>query len=221
MTQIVLRDVSKVYPGDNQVTALRNVNLDFAAGDFVSLEGPSGSGKSTLMNVLGLLDTISSGEHILDDVLVSEAGEKERTQIRSSEIGFVFQAYHLLAQRTAMENVLLGLLYRDIPPRERDGLARSALDLVGLSARASHFPSQMSGGEKQRVAIARAIVGTPSLLLCDEPTGNLDHENSKSVLRLLRELSDSSMVLVVVTHDPSVAHVADRHFRVFDGQVSE
>ena len=107
MTQIVLRDVSKVYPGDNAVTALRNVNLEFAAGDFVSLEGPSGSGKSTLMNVLGLLDTISSGEHFLDDVLVSEAGEKERTQIRSSEIGFVFQAYHLLAQRTAVENVLL------------------------------------------------------------------------------------------------------------------
>ncbi len=174
-----------------------------------------------MMNVLGLLDTVSEGDYFFREMAVSAASDRDRTRLRSSEIGFVFQAYHLLAHRTAVENVQLGLLYRDTPRENRRDLAIAALERVGLLSRATHTPSQLSGGEKQRVALARAIVGSPSLLLCDEPTGNLDFKNSQSILALLKDVNDTGITVIVVTHDRVVAEVASRHLYLFDGALSE
>ncbi|MEN3609166.1 ABC transporter ATP-binding protein [Plantactinospora sp. ZYX-F-223] len=199
--------------------ALRPCDLIVARGEHVAIMGPSGSGKSTLLNVLGLLDRPTCGSYLLDGVETTKMAERDRTAIRAYRIGFVFQSFHLLAHRSALENVSLSLLYRGSTPGRQE-LARDTLSRIGLAHRADAFPNQMSGGERQRVAIARALVGNPSLLLCDEPTGNLDTDNAEIILNLIDEIAGSGLTVLVITHDPTVAARADRLITIRDGVVS-
>ena len=218
---VVLDAVTRVYPADPPVRALEALSLTIERGDEVSLTGRSGSGKSTLLNLLGLLDRPSSGRILFEGGDVSQLDDRARSQLRGRRIGFVFQAYHLLADRSAVENVMLGLLYwGGLRRRERLDLARRALDQVGLSHRAGSTPATMSGGERQRVAIARAIVGQPGLLLCDEPTGNLDSTSADQVLELIHDLSNPNRAVVIVTHDPAVAGRMARQLHLADGHLS-
>ena len=214
---LMLENVERTYD-EGKVQALRSLSLVVSAGDYFSVTGPSGAGKSTLLNVLGLLDRPTGGSYRVRGVETVGAGEDVRTAMRGSLFGFVFQAYHLLAGRTAAENVELGLLYGRHAPRLRRALATEALDRVRMSHRCDADPRTLSGGERQRVAIARAIAGRPSVLLCDEPTGNLDTANTTNVLELLHELHDEGLTLVVVTHDEDVAGRAARRLVVVDGE---
>jgi putative ABC transport system ATP-binding protein len=210
-----------LYPGTPPVHALRPTDLVVGSGEYTSIVGPSGSGKSTFLNILGLLDRPTGGRYELDGLDVSELADSERTALRARRIGFVFQAFHLLSYRTALENVALALLYTGTPRRRRITLASSALDRVGLAERMHATPMTLSGGEKQRVAIARALVAEPSLLLCDEPTGNLDSATSAKVLELIGELNHDGITVVLITHDLRVAERAGRTIAIVDGEARE
>jgi putative ABC transport system ATP-binding protein len=213
--------VSKTYPGSPPVHALHEVTLSAQAGQHVALVGRSGSGKSTLLNLLGLLDRPSSGEIRLGGTDTGALGDRDRTAVRAGRVGFVFQAFHLLDYRTATENVEVGLLHAGVPRRERRARALEALDAVGLSHRADAAPATLSGGEKQRVAIARAVAARPSVLLSDEPTGNLDSVSAQSVLEILDSLKPTGVALVTATHDAQVAAAADFTVALADGRVVE
>ena len=217
---ITLRDIGKVYLTDDVEThALSSVNLDIARGEYVAIAGPSGSGKTTLLSLLGLLDTASSGTYELDGKAVTSLPPRERALIRNRQIGFVFQSFNLISELSVYENVELPLTYGDIPVADRRARVDAALERVGMSHRARHLPSQLSGGQQQRVAVARAVVGNPSIILADEPTGNLDSVNGEAVMDLLRELNEGGATVCVVTHDPRYARHAARSISLFDGRV--
>ncbi|MDG5801304.1 ABC transporter ATP-binding protein [Streptomyces ossamyceticus] len=218
---IEFRQVGLTYAGPPQVEAFRPCDLTVLRGEFVTVVGPSGSGKSTFLNIAGLLDTPTTGTYLLDGIDVGGLKDDEQTALRGRRIGFVFQSFHLLPHRSALENVLLALVYDGTPHAERGPRAREALEQVGLGHRVNALPTQLSGGERQRVAVARALVGRPSLLLCDEPTGNLDSGNAESVLRLLEELHRSGMTIMVITHDSAVAERGSRVVAIRDGVLRE
>lgn len=218
---VELRDLTRSFPGPPEVQALKAVNLQITAGDYVSIIGPSGSGKSTMLNILGLLDRPSVGEYRFDGVLTSSLEEDDRAAVRARRIGFVFQAFHLMARRTVLDNVMMPMLYSGVPRDEREPRARDTLARVGLAHRVDFLPGTLSGGERQRVAVARAVVSGPSLLLADEPTGNLDRSTSDEVMRLFDELHADGLTLVVITHDSAVAARAQRTVRITDGRLSE
>jgi ABC-type lipoprotein export system ATPase subunit len=216
---IHLRGVTKSFDGAIVVHALQAVDLDIVSGEYIAVVGPSGSGKSSLLHLLGLLDRPTSGLYEFDATDVSRLSERRRTALRARSIGFVFQAFHLLPGRTSLENVVLGEIYGGWRRAGRLRRAAESLDQVGLSHRSDFDVERLSGGEKQRVAIARALMGSPRLLLCDEPTGNLDSENGKALLRLLDRLNQSGITIVLVTHDATVASAARRQIQVLDGQI--
>jgi ABC-type lipoprotein export system ATPase subunit len=224
MYVIELRDIRKVYDlGEVQVEALRGVSLRIAQGEFVALVGPSGSGKSTLMNTLGCLDRPTAGSYLLAGQEIARLSSDERARVRNQRIGFVFQNFNLLSRTSALENVELPLLYsRGLSARQRHRRAIEFLQRVGLGNRLDHHPSQLSGGQQQRVAIARALVNEPSILMCDEPTGNLDSRTSKEVIQLFRQLNrESRITVILVTHDPAVAQIAQRIIVLRDGEIVE
>jgi putative ABC transport system ATP-binding protein len=214
--------VTKVFVTDEVEThALAGIHMDIKKGEYVSISGPSGCGKSTLLAILGLLDTPTDGQYVLNGKPVSGLKMQERARIRNREIGFIFQAFNLIGDLTVYENVELPLTYRGTPSAERKKLVHEALEKVGMSHRVKHYPSQLSGGQQQRVAVARALVGSPSVLLADEPTGNLDSANGEAVMDLLRELHRNGATICMVTHDPRYARFADRSIHLFDGRVVE
>jgi putative ABC transport system ATP-binding protein len=218
---ILLRDVSRVFPADPPVHALSGVRLRVERGDYLAIVGPSGSGKSTLLNTLGLLDRPTSGSYLLDGIETTTMGDGARTRLRGRRIGFVYQSFHLLPHRTVEENVMLAEVYGGFSRRGRRERALAALDRVGMTHRAGFPPGRLSGGERQRVAIARALMGEPSLLLCDEPTGNLDSRNTKAVLDLFDGLHDQGTTLLVITHEDAVSARAGRRVRIADGMLTE
>ncbi|HYH52446.1 MAG TPA: ABC transporter ATP-binding protein [Acidimicrobiia bacterium] len=218
---VELAGVTRSFPGPPEVHAVRGVDLVVEAGEYLSIIGPSGSGKSTLLHLLGLLDMPTSGTYRLDGADTSRMGEAERAAWRGRKIGFVFQAFHLLSHRSVLENVALAMVYTGAPRRERGDRARAALERVGLTHRVDFSPATLSGGERQRVAIARALVGGPSLLLADEPTGNLDSVTAASILDLFDSLHAQGLTLAVVTHDDAVSRRAQRRVRTVDGRVRE
>jgi putative ABC transport system ATP-binding protein len=216
-----LREAERTYNGSPPVRAVKPASLRVRPGDYVSLMGRSGSGKSTLLNLMGLLDRPTAGSVVFAGTDTRQLPDRDLSRLRSDGIGFVFQSFNLIPHRTAADNVALGLLYQKIPFAARRGLAEQALDRVGIAHRAHALPGQLSGGEKQRTAIARAVAGRPGLLLCDEPTGNLDEENSQAVLDLLDSLHEDGIAVIVVTHDPHVAARASRHIVMADGVIRE
>lgn len=219
---ITLRNVSKVYKmGDNRVCALDRANLDIEKGEFVGIIGPSGSGKSTLMNIIGCLDVPTEGEYILDGQHIDEYSEDELARVRNKKIGFVFQGFNLLQKLSAYENVELPLVYQRMKGPERHKRVTDALKRVGLYERMDHKPTELSGGQQQRVAIARAIVTEPSILLADEPTGNLDSKMGTEIMDIFDELNNNGNTIVLITHDDGVASRAKRRVRILDGHVSE
>ena len=217
---IHLQSVSKVFVTDEVEThALAGINMDIHKGEYVSISGPSGCGKSTLLAILGLLDTPSDGTYVLNNRPVQGLKLSERARIRNREIGFIFQAFNLIGDLTVYENVELPLTYRGMAGDERKRRVHEALERVGMSHRVKHFPSQLSGGQQQRIAVARALAGDPSILLADEPTGNLDSANGEQVMDLLRELHQGGATICMVTHDPRYATYADRAVQLFDGRL--
>jgi putative ABC transport system ATP-binding protein len=217
---IRLEGIRKVFVTDEVEThALSGVHLEIRAGEYVSIAGPSGCGKTTLLSILGLLDTPTDGTYVLSGKEVSGLNELEQARVRNREIGFIFQAFNLIGDLTVYENVELPLTYRGISASERKKRVEGALERVGMVHRVRHFPSQLSGGQQQRVAVARAISGTPSILLADEPTGNLDSKNGETVMGLLRELHRGGTTICMVTHDPRYALYAERTLHMFDGQI--
>ena len=217
---IEIRDVQKIYEmGAERVAALRGVSLDITKGEFVAVMGSSGSGKSTLMNILGCLDRPTSGSYHLEGREVSRLSRGELAEVRNRSLGFVFQNFNLLARTSALENVELPLVYGGVATRERQARAKEALTRVGLGNRLDHRPSQLSGGQQQRVAIARALVNAPSILLCDEPTGNLDTRTSREIMAFFRELNRDGLTVILVTHDLAVSRQADRSLVLIDGEV--
>jgi putative ABC transport system ATP-binding protein len=218
---IELRGLARTYPGPPPVAALRPADLTIEGGDYVAVTGPSGSGKSTLLHLLGLLDTPTAGRYLLDGADTGALNDRDRSALRGRRIGFVFQAFHLLPYRTALENVQLAQLYNHTPRPARLYLAASALEAVGLGHRLDALPTTLSGGECQRVAIARALVNQPSLLLCDEPTGNLDSNTAASLMDLLDQLNEAGFTIVVITHDAQVASHANRTVAISDGVLAE
>jgi putative ABC transport system ATP-binding protein len=221
-TLIALQDVTKVFTTDEVEThALAGIELKIRKGEYVSISGPSGCGKSTLLAILGLLDTPSQGTHLLNDTRVDQMKLSERARVRNREIGFIFQAFNLIGDLNVYENVELPLTYRSMPSAERKTLVKDALERVGMSHRMKHYPSQLSGGQQQRVAVARALAGHPSILLADEPTGNLDSANGEAVMSLLSELHKDGATICMVTHDPRYARCAERSITLFDGRIVE
>jgi len=221
-TVIHLSDIQKVFLTDEVEThALAGIHLDIKRGEFVSIAGPSGCGKSTLLSILGLLDVPSNGEYYFNDRPVADLSSSERAGIRNREVGFVFQSFNLIGDLTVYENVELPLTYRGMSGGERKEHVTAALERVGMGHRAKHLPSQLSGGQQQRVAVARAVAGRPSVLLADEPTGNLDSTNGEAVMDLLRSLHRSGTTLCMVTHDPRYARQADRIVELLDGTIIE
>ena len=219
---IRLEGISKVFYTDEVEThALDDVNLEIRDGEYVSIAGPSGSGKTTLLSILGLLDTPSSGEYMLANQQVANLSPADRARVRNRQIGFIFQAFNLIGDLTVFENVELPLTYRGMTAEERKARVQTALEQVGLAGRANHYPSQLSGGQQQRVAVARAVAGDPAILLADEPTGNLDSQNSEAVMSLLRDLHKGGATICMVTHDSRYAHQADRTIELFDGRIPE
>jgi putative ABC transport system ATP-binding protein len=216
---MTLTGIGRTFDSDPPVAALADVHLRVGRGDYLSIVGPSGSGKSTLLHILGLLDRPDAGEYELEGVATTGLGDAERTALRGARVGFVFQAFHLLAHRDVAENVMLGDLYTGGRRTDRRDRAAAALDLVGMTHRLGFRPGHLSGGERQRVAIARALIGNPALLLCDEPTGNLDSANTAAVLELFDELRAGGTTLVVITHDEEVSRRADRRVRITDGRL--
>jgi len=219
---IQLEGITKVFYTDEVEThALSGVHLEIRRGEYVSIAGPSGCGKSTLLSILGLLDTPTEGRYILNGQDVSRLDLTVRARIRNREVGFIFQSFNLIGDLTVFENVELPLTYRGLPAAERRPRVNEALEKVGMSHRVNHYPSQLSGGQQQRVAVARALAGKPSILLADEPTGNLDSKNGEAVMDLLRELHREGATICMVTHDPRFARHADRQVHLFDGRVVE
>ena len=219
---IHLEDVKKVFLTDEVEThALAGIHMQIAKGEYVSISGPSGCGKSTLLAILGLLDSPSSGSYVLNGKSVQSLKASERARIRNREIGFIFQAFNLIGDLNVFENVELPLTYRGMGSAERKKRVHDALERVGMSHRVKHYPSQLSGGQQQRVAVARALCGDPSILLADEPTGNLDSANGEAVMDLLRELHRGGATICIVTHDPRYARYADRNIYLFDGRIVE
>lgn len=217
---IAFRNIYKIYSkAEDEVHALDDVSFSIAPGEFLAIVGPSGSGKSTLMNILGCLDTPTSGEYRLNGQDVEGMSESGLTQIRNREIGFVFQSFNLIPGLDALENVELPLLYRGIPREERHRIARRALEEVGLAERMRHKPAQMSGGQQQRVAIARAIAARPPIILADEPTGNLDSKSGASVMDILKSLNAEGRTVILITHDDRIAAAAGRVLKIQDGRV--
>lgn len=218
---VEMHGVTRSFPGDPPVVAVREVDLRIGVGEHVSIVGPSGSGKSTLLHLIGLLDAPTSGTYRLAGIDTGSTTERERARIRCVTIGFVFQAFHLLPYRNVLDNVLVGVAYSDLPRRGRRADALRVLDRVGLSHRRDALPTTLSGGERQRVAIARALLGAPSLLLADEPTGNLDSASASVVLDLFDELHADGITVAVITHDRSVSDRAQRVVRIVDGRLEE
>ena len=219
---IHLSDVKKVFYTDEVEThALSGIHLDIKKGEYLSIAGPSGCGKSTLLSILGLLDTPTDGEYVLNDHAVENLSLSERARIRNREVGFIFQSFNLIGDLTVYENVELPLTYRGMNSGDRKKRVTEALERVGMAHRAKHLPSQLSGGQQQRVAVARAVGGNPSILLADEPTGNLDSRNGEAVMDLLKELHAAGATICMVTHDVRFAQHADRTIHLFDGRVVE
>jgi putative ABC transport system ATP-binding protein len=219
---ILLEGVKKVFYTDEVETlALDNVNIEINKGEYVSIAGPSGCGKSTLLSILGLLDTPTEGQYVLNAKPATSLSLNERARVRNREVGFIFQSFNLIGDLTVYENIELPLTYRGMPGTERRKRVTDALERVGMAHRAKHLPSQLSGGQQQRVAVARAICGEPSILLADEPTGNLDSKNGEAVMDLLRDLHQSGSTICMVTHDARYASHAERMIHLFDGRVVE
>lgn len=217
---IELKDVYKIYrSGEEEVRALDGINLQIHNGEFTAIVGQSGSGKSTLMNVLGCLDTPTSGSYVLDGEDVSSLSDDQLSDIRNRRIGFIFQGFNLIPSLDALENVELPLIYRKIDKEERRSLAKEALCRVGLEKRMHHRPAQMSGGQQQRVAIARAIAARPPIILADEPTGNLDSKSGLDIIHIMRELHKEGKTILLITHDDSIAAMANRRIHIQDGEV--
>ncbi len=217
---VEIKDVCKIYnPGENEVRALDHVSLTIGEREFVAIIGQSGSGKSTLMNMLGCLDTPTSGKYYLHGQDVSHMTDDEQSDVRNREIGFIFQGFNLIPSLTAFENVELPLIYRGVGKRERTKLANAALDRVGLGQRKTHKPTEMSGGQQQRVAIARAIAQAPPILLADEPTGNLDSASTKEIMKIIKRLYSEGRTVIIITHDPSIANQAKRVITISDGHI--
>lgn len=217
---IRLNGVTKVFVTDEVEThALSGIHMEIKKGDYISIAGPSGCGKSTLLSILGLLDTPTDGEYVLDGHSVEDLSLADRAKVRNRQIGFIFQAFNLIGDLTVYENVELPLTYRGISSVERKQMVHEALEKVGMSHRTRHYPSQLSGGQQQRVAVARALVGRPLILLADEPTGNLDSKNGEAVMDLLRDLHRTGATICMVTHDPRFARYADRTIHLFDGRI--
>ncbi len=221
-TFFAMQNINKFYQmGDEQAHILKDVNLQIERGEYLSVLGPSGSGKSTLMNIIGCLDVPTSGSYMLHGRMIEDLNEVELAEIRSREIGFIFQNSQLLSRLTAQKNVELPLIYAGIPPKERKRRACAMLERVGLSDRMQHYPNQLSGGQQQRVAIARALVGNPSILLADEPTGALDQKTGKQVMALFQELCDEGRTIIMITHDMNIAAYAKRVVHIIDGELTE
>ncbi len=219
---IKLADITKVFFTDEVEThALSGIHLELKKGEYVSIAGPSGCGKSTLLSILGLLDSPTEGSYLLNDQPVANLNLAQRARIRNREVGFIFQSFNLIGDLTVYENVELPLTYRGLSGAERKQRVEEALEKVGMSHRAKHYPSQLSGGQQQRVAVARALGGKPSILLADEPTGNLDSKNGEAVMQLLRDLHREGATICMVTHDPRFARHADRTVHLFDGRIVE
>lgn len=219
---ITVENISKTYQmGQEVVKALDKVSLEIKEGEFTSIMGPSGSGKSTLMNILGLLDQFDGGSYTLNGINVSGHNDSELAQIRNKEIGFVFQSFNLLPRMNLLENVMLPLVYAKVPKKERQERAKEALERVGLGERLYHKTNEISGGQTQRVAIARAIVNNPSVLMADEPTGNLDSKTTKSIMKIFQELNKEGTTIIMVTHEPEMAEYTKRIVHVRDGQIEK
>jgi putative ABC transport system ATP-binding protein len=220
MPLIQLQGIKKVfYTEEVETYALSEVHLEIMKGEYVSIAGPSGGGKTTLLSILGLLDAPTDGEYLLDGQSVGTLSGAERARVRNRQIGFVFQAFNLIGDLTVYENVELPLTYRGLSAAERKRRVTEALEEVGMSNRAKHYPPQLSGGQQQRVAVARAVAGDPAILLADEPTGNLDSSNGEAVMELLQQLHQRGATICIVTHDPRYAAHADRSIELFDGRV--
>ncbi|MEJ5166507.1 MAG: ABC transporter ATP-binding protein [Thermoanaerobaculia bacterium] len=219
---ILMEEVHKVYrTGSTEVNALDGINLKVCEGEFLAIMGPSGSGKSTLMNIIGCLDVPTSGKYFLKGKEIEKMGDEELAYIRNREIGFVFQNFNLLSRTDALSNVELPLIYAKIPKKERRERAFEALKKVGIEGRAKHMPSELSGGEQQRVAIARALVTNPSIILADEPTGNLDTKSSEDIMAIFDKLNSEGNTIILVTHEPDIAKHAKRLVRLRDGKIIE
>src|SRR6056297_3915335 len=222
MTMIKTENICKNYfMGNNELKVLKNVSFEIKQKEFVSIVGPSGSGKSTLMNIIGCLDIPSSGKYYLDGIDVSQMGASEQADIRNKKIGFVFQSFNLLPKLTALENVMLPLIYRRVSEKEQIERARMALERVGLDDRRLHRPNELSGGQQQRVAIARAIAGNPPIILADEPTGNLDSKSGIEIMEILNELNSKGTTLIMITHDDKIAHESNRMVTIKDVIIGE
>jgi putative ABC transport system ATP-binding protein len=221
-TLIKMTGIKKVFYTDELEThALADVHFEIRKGEYVAISGPSGCGKTTLLSILGLLDTPSEGEYLINGTSVARLAPIDRARVRNREIGFIFQAFNLIGDLTVFENVELPLTYRDMNASERKDRVQAALERVGMTHRAKHYPPQLSGGQQQRVAVARAVAGDPAILLADEPTGNLDSKNGEAVMELLRELNANGSTICMVTHDSRYARHADREVNLFDGRVVE
>lgn len=215
---ITISHVAKVYKiGSEEIFALRDVSLEVKKNEYVALMGPSGSGKSTLMNILGCLDSPTSGEYVLNGISVAQMTDNQLAEVRNKQIGFVFQTFNLLPRSTALENVMLPLVYAGMPKRERENRAKEVLAQVGLSNRMTHKPNELSGGQRQRVAVARALVNNPAIILADEPTGNLDSKTSVEIMGLFEEIHKNGNTIILVTHEEDIAHHAHRIVRLKDG----
>jgi putative ABC transport system ATP-binding protein len=221
-TLIKITNLNKIYHTDgNQTNALKDVNLTISEGDYVTIQGPSGGGKSTLLSIIGLLDKASSGDYQISNYSVKSLSESQMAKVRNREIGFIFQDFNLIGDMTVSQNVELPLVYRGIKKSLRKAKVAEVLKRVNMSEKYQHLPNQLSGGQQQRVAVARALVGSPTLLLADEPTGNLDSVNGDSVMQLLSELNEQGVTICMVTHDSRYAHFAERTINLFDGEVIE
>ena len=217
---IKTENLTKDYEtGTQVVSALKGINLSVDKGEFLSIMGPSGSGKTTLMNIIGCLDSPTNGSYFLNDKSVSKLDDDELAKIRNDEIGFVFQSFHLLARNTAFDNVMLPLKYAGIGKEEATKRSNDVLDLVGLSSRAKHTPSELSGGQQQRVAIARALVNEPSILFADEPTGNLDSKTGQDVMKIFKDLNKNGQTIILITHEDSIAKQSNRIITIMDGLI--
>lgn len=217
-----MKDITKKYNvGGDDVYALNNVNLSIERGEFVSIIGPSGSGKSTLMNIMGCLDAADSGTYMLDGMEIDSYSDNELAQIRNEKIGFIFQSFNLLSRMTAQENIELPLIYQGMRPAERRRRVEEVLERVELTGRRKHNPTELSGGQQQRVAIARALVTNPSIILADEPTGNLDSRTGQEIIQLFHELHEANNTIILITHDEKIAEQALRTVHIFDGKLSE
>lgn len=222
MTMIRTDNICKSYfMGQQELKVLKNITFEIQRKEFVSIVGPSGSGKSTLMNIIGCLDVPSSGKYFLDGIDVSEMNASEQAEIRNKKIGFVFQSFNLLPKLTALENVMLPLIYRRVSEKEQHERALMALERVGLGDRSKHRPNELSGGQQQRVAIARAIAGDPPIILADEPTGNLDSKSGIEIMGILKDLNSKGTTMIIITHDEKIARESDRMVMIKDGVIGE